>query len=330
MKKRILTGITTTGTPHIGNYLGAIKPALELAKEYDESFYFLADYHAIIKNSKSTEVTDSVKNVALAWLASGLNPNKSFFYRQSDVPEILELSWVLNCVTAKGLMNRSHAYKAATNLNKDDEDKGITMGLFSYPILMAADILMFNATHVPVGADQIQHIEMTRDIAGRFNHLYKKTFILPEAIIQSTNETVPGIDGQKMSKSYGNIIPLLSTEKQLKKSIAKIVTNSLEPGDPKDPSNCTVFALYKYFASKPMVDELCDDYKKGISWGDAKNKLFEVVNNEIIPIRESYEKLQEDKDFINDLLSDGSNKVRPIAKELLDSIRSSVGINKIS
>ena len=330
MKKRILTGITTTGTPHIGNYLGAIKPALELAKEYDESFYFLADYHAIIKNSKSTEVTDSVKNVALAWLASGLNPNKSFFYRQSDVPEILELSWVLNCVTAKGLMNRSHAYKAATTLNKDDEDKGITMGLFSYPILMAADILIFNATHVPVGADQIQHIEMTRDIAGRFNHLYKKTFILPEAIIQSTNETVPGIDGQKMSKSYGNIIPLLSTEKQLKKSIAKIITNSLEPGDPKDPSNCTVFALYKYFASKPMVDELCDDYKKGISWGDAKNKLFEVVNNEITPIRESYEKLQEDKDFINDLLSDGSNKVRPIAKELLDSIRSSVGINKIS
>ena len=330
MKKRILTGITTTGTPHIGNYLGAIKPALELAKEYDESFYFLADYHAIIKNSKSTEVTDSVKNVALAWLASGLNPNKSFFYRQSDVPEILELSWVLNCVTAKGLMNRSHAYKAATTLNKDDEDKGITMGLFSYPILMAADILMFNATHVPVGSDQIQHIEMTRDIAGRFNHLYKKTFILPEAIIQSTNETVPGIDGQKMSKSYGNIIPLLSTEKQLKKSIAKIVTNSLEPGDPKDSSNCTVFALYKYFASKPMVDELCDDYKKGISWGDAKNKLFEVVNNEITPIRESYEKLQEDKDFINDLLSDGSNKVRPIAKELLDSIRSSVGINKIS
>ena len=330
MKKRILTGITTTGTPHIGNYLGAIKPALELAKEYDESFYFLADYHAIIKNSKSAEVTDSVKNVALAWLASGLNPNKSFFYRQSDVPEILELSWVLNCVTAKGLMNRSHAYKAAITLNKDDEDKGITMGLFSYPILMAADILMFNATHVPVGADQIQHIEMTRDIAGRFNHLYKKTFILPEAIIQSTNETVPGIDGQKMSKSYGNIIPLLSTEKQLKKSIAKIVTNSLEPGDPKDPSNCTVFALYKYFASKPMVDELCDDYKKGISWGDAKNKLFEVVNNEITPIRESYEKLQEDKDFINDLLSDGSNKVRPIAKELLDSIRSSVGINKIS
>ena len=211
MKKRILTGITTTGTPHIGNYLGAIKPALELAKDYDESFYFLADYHAIIKNSKSDEVSNSVKHVALAWLSSGLDPNKSFFYRQSDVPEILELSWILNCVTAKGLMNRSHAYKAATSINTDDEDKGITMGLFSYPVLMAADILMFNATHVPVGADQIQHIEMTRDIAGRFNHLYKKTFVLPEAIIQSSKETVPGLDGQKMSKSYGNIIPLLST-----------------------------------------------------------------------------------------------------------------------
>ena len=330
MKKRILTGITTTGTPHIGNYLGAIKPALELAKDYDESFYFLADYHAIIKNSKSDEVSNSVKHVALAWLSSGLDPNKSFFYRQSDVPEILELSWILNCVTAKGLMNRSHAYKAATSINTDDEDKGITMGLFSYPVLMAADILMFNATHVPVGADQIQHIEMTRDIAGRFNHLYKKTFVLPEAIIQSSKETVPGLDGQKMSKSYGNIIPLLSTEKQLKKSISKIVTNSLEPGDPKDSSNCTVFALYKYFATKQMIDELKDDYKNGISWGDAKNKLFEVVNNTIMPIRESYETLLEDTDLINDLLSDGSNKVRPIAKELLDSIRSSVGINKIS
>ena len=330
MKKRILTGITTTGTPHIGNYLGAIKPALELAKNYDESFYFLADYHAIIKNSKNLEVSASVKDVALAWLASGLDPNKSFFYRQSDIPEILELSWILNCVTAKGLMNRSHAYKSATSLNTDDEDKGITMGLFSYPVLMAADILMFNATHVPVGADQIQHIEMTRDIAGRFNHLYKKTFILPEAIIQSSKETVPGIDGQKMSKSYGNIIPLLSSEKQLKKSIAKIITNSLEPGDPKDHLNCTVFALYKYFASKPMIEEFKDDYINGISWGDAKNKLFEIINKDIEPVRNRYEELLNDKDLINDLLSDGAKKVRPIAKEMIDSIRSSIGINKIS
>ena len=330
MKKRILTGITTTGTPHIGNYLGAIKPALELAKNYDESFYFLADYHAIIKNSKNLEVSESVKNVALAWLASGLDPNKSFFYRQSDIPEILELSWILNCVTAKGLMNRSHAYKSATSLNTDDEDKGITMGLFSYPILMAADILMFNATHVPVGADQIQHLEMTRDIAARFNHIYKKTFELPEAIIQSKKEVVPGTDGQKMSKSYGNIIPLLSTEKQLKKAIAKIVTNSLEPGEPKDSSNCTVFKLYKYLASDEMIKEFKNDYKDGIAWGDAKNKLFNVVNNEMTPVRDKYDSLVNDKNLLNDLLSEGSKKVRPIAQEMLSSIRDSIGIKKIS
>lgn len=330
MKKRILTGITTTGTPHIGNYLGAIKPALNHAENYDESYYFLADYHAIIKNSDSKEVSDSVKNVALAWLASGLDTNKSFFYRQSDVPEILELSWILNCVTAKGLMNRSHAYKAATEANLNDEDKGITMGLFSYPVLMAADILMFNATHVPVGADQIQHLEMTRDIAARFNHIYKKTFELPEAIIQSKKDTVPGIDGQKMSKSYGNIIPLLSSEKQLKKSIAKIVTNSLEPGDPKDPTTCTVFKLYKYFASDELLKEFEDDYKEGIGWGDAKNKLFNIINNEMLPLREKYIKLENDKNLLNDLLHDGSKKVRPIAQEMLASIRDSIGIKNIS
>ena len=330
MKKRILTGITTTGTPHIGNYLGAIKPALNHAENYDESYYFLADYHAIIKNSESKEVSDSVKNVALAWLASGLDTNKSYFYRQSDVPEILELSWILNCVTAKGLMNRSHAYKAATEANSNDEDKGITMGLFSYPVLMAADILMFNATHVPVGADQIQHLEMTRDIAARFNHIYKKTFELPEAIIQSKKDTVPGIDGQKMSKSYGNIIPLLSSEKQLKKSIAKIITNSLEPGDPKDPTTCTVFKLYKYFASDELLKEFENDYKEGIGWGDAKNKLFNIINNEMLPLREKYISLENDKNLLNDLLQDGSKKVRPIAQEMLASIRDSIGIKNIS
>ena len=284
MKKRILTGITTTGTPHIGNYLGAIKPAINLASDFDESFYFLADYHAIIKNSDSNAVGQSVEDIALAWLSCGLDTNKSFFYRQSDVPEILELSWILSCVTAKGLMNRSHAYKSATSMNTDEEDKGITMGLFSYPVLMAADILMFNATHVPVGNDQIQHIEMTRDIAGRFNHIYKKTFELPEAIIQDKSNTVPGIDGRKMSKSYKNIIPLLSSEKQLKKSILKIVTNSLEPGDPKDTKDCTIFSLYTYFASKDEIDELTNAYKEGIGWGDAKNMLFEVINLSLIHI----------------------------------------------
>ena len=330
MKKRILTGITTTGTPHIGNYLGAIKPAINLASDFDESFYFLADYHAIIKNSDSNAVGQSVEDIALAWLSCGLDTNKSFFYRQSDVPEILELSWILSCVTAKGLMNRSHAYKSATSMNTDEEDKGITMGLFSYPVLMAADILMFNATHVPVGNDQIQHIEMTRDIAGRFNHIYKKTFELPEAIIQDKNNTVPGIDGRKMSKSYKNIIPLLSSEKQLKKSILKIVTNSLEPGDPKDTKDCTIHSLYTYFASKDEVDDLTNAYKEGIGWGDAKNMLFDVINRDIAPIRNKYETLSSDKTLINDLLSDGASKVRILAKEMISNLRDSIGIKKIS
>lgn len=330
MKKRILTGITTTGTPHIGNYLGAIKPAIKMASEFDESFYFLADYHAIIKNSNSNEIGDSVKNIALAWIASGLDIEKSFFYRQSDVPEILELSWVLNCVTAKGLMNRSHAYKAATALNTKDEDKGITMGLFSYPVLMAADILMFDATHVPVGADQNQHIEMTRDIAARFNHTYKKIFELPEAIIESEKDIVLGIDGRKMSKSYGNIIPLLSTEKALKKSIAKIVTNSLEPGEPKDTDGCSVFSLYSHFASKNELLELADDYKNGISWGDAKNKLFSLVNNEISPIREKYEEFSTNDKLLNELLHEGSIKARVLAKEKIAIVRELIGIKPIS
>ena len=330
MKKRILTGITTTGTPHIGNYLGAIKPAIKMASEFDESFYFLADYHAIIKNSNSNEIGDSVKNIALAWIASGLDIEKSFFYRQSDVPEILELSWVLNCVTAKGLMNRSHAYKAATALNTKDEDKGITMGLFSYPVLMAADILMFDATHVPVGADQNQHIEMTRDIAARFNHTYKKIFELPEAIIESEKDIVLGIDGRKMSKSYGNIIPLLSTEKALKKSIAKIVTNSLEPGEPKDTDGCSVFSLYSHFASKNELLELADDYKNGISWGDAKNKLFSLVNNEISPIREKYEEFSTNDKLLNELLHEGSLKARVMAKEKIAVVRELIGIKPIS
>ncbi len=330
MKKRILTGITTTGTPHIGNYLGAIKPAIKMASEFDESFYFLADYHAIIKNSNSNEIGDSVKNIALAWIASGLDIEKSFFYRQSDVPEILELSWVLNCVTAKGLMNRSHAYKAATALNTKDEDKGITMGLFSYPVLMAADILMFDATHVPVGADQNQHIEMTRDIAARFNHTYKKIFELPEAIIETEKDIVLGIDGRKMSKSYGNIIPLLSTEKALKKSIAKIVTNSLEPGEPKDTDGCSVFSLYSHFASKNELLELADDYKNGISWGDAKNKLFSLVNNEISPIREKYEEFSTNDKLLNELLHEGSLKARVMAKEKIAVVRELIGIKPIS
>ena len=329
MKKRILTGITTTGTPHIGNYLGAIKPSLNLAKESIESFFFLADYHALIKTNDSQSIKASVNDVALAWLSSGLDTKSSFFYRQSDIKEITELNWILTCVTAKGLMNRAHAYKSASAENKTDEDKGINMGLFSYPILMATDILIFNSTHVPVGPDQLQHLEMTRDIANRFNHLYKKIFNVPEAIIQDDGKVVTGLDGRKMSKSYNNIIPLLSDEKNLKKSIAKIVTNSLEPGEPKDINGCNVFNLYSHFSTTSEQNDFASEYADGISWGDAKNKLFESINKELSPIRERYNKLSQDKGLVNDLLDTGASKVRPLAAEMLGEIRELVGISKI-
>ena len=329
MKKRILTGITTTGTPHIGNYLGAIKPSLNLAKESIESFFFLADYHALIKTNDSQSIKASVNDVALAWLSSGLDTKSSFFYRQSDIKEITELNWILTCVTAKGLMNRAHAYKSASAENKTDEDKGINMGLFSYPILMATDILIFNSTHVPVGPDQLQHLEMTRDIANRFNYLYKKIFNVPEAIIQDDGKVVTGLDGRKMSKSYNNIIPLLSDEKTLKKSIAKIVTNSLEPGEPKDIDGCNVFNLYSHFSTTSEQNDFASEYADGISWGDAKNKLFESINKELSPIRETYNKLSQDKGLVNDLLDTGASKVRPLAAEMLGEIRELVGISKI-
>ena len=330
MNKRILTGITTTGTPHIGNFIGAIRPALEMSNDYDESFFFLADYHSIIKNNNTNDIKESVKNIALAWLSCGLDPTKTIFYRQSDVPEILELTWILNCVTAKGLMNRAHAYKAAVSLNKDDPDKGINMGLFSYPVLMAADILMFDSTHVPVGSDQNQHIEMTRDIATRFNHLYGPVLTVPESIIQDKEKVVLGLDGRKMSKSYGNVIPLLESEKTLKKSIMKIVTNSLEPGEPKDSKDCTVFDLYKNFATEEEVLALQSAYDEGISWGDAKEKLFLKINSQLEPIRNKHDELHQNKDYINDVLHDGAKKAKSYAIEKISQIKEVIGISKIS
>ena len=330
MNKRILTGITTTGTPHIGNFIGAIRPALEMSNGYDESFFFLADYHSIIKNNKTNDIKESVKNIALAWLSCGLDPTKTIFYRQSDVPEILELTWILNCVTAKGLMNRAHAYKAAVSLNKDDPDKGINMGLFSYPVLMAADILMFDSTHVPVGSDQNQHIEMTRDIATRFNHLYGPVLTVPESIIQDKEKVVLGLDGRKMSKSYGNVIPLLESEKTLKKSIMKIVTNSLEPGEPKDSKDCTVFDLYKNFATEEEVLAMQSAYDEGISWGDAKEKLFLKINSQLEPIRNKHDELHQNKDYINDVLHDGAKKAKSYAIEKISQIKEVIGISKIT
>ncbi len=294
---RVLTGITTTGTPHLGNYVGAIRPAIAASRDPSvDAYLFLADYHALIKNQNPDEVAQSSREIAATWLALGLDPEKTYFYRQSDIPEITELSWVLTCSAAKGLMNRAHAYKAAVQANEEsgeDPDFGLTMGLFSYPILMAADILIFNAHQVPVGRDQIQHVEMARDIAQRFNHHYGETFTLPEAVVDDHVAVLQGLDGRKMSKSYGNTIPLFGTPKQLQKAINKIKTNLLEPGEPKDPNDSTVFQVWCAFADEAEREQMRQAFADGIAWGEAKKQLFDRVNDELAPAREIYDRLME-------------------------------------
>jgi tryptophanyl-tRNA synthetase len=332
----VLTGITTTGTPHLGNYAGAIRPAINASKDKNvRPFYFLADYHALIKCHEPARVKQSSLEIAATWLALGLDTANAVFYRQSDVPEILELTWMLTCVTAKGLMNRAHAYKAAVAENEEvdgggDADKGITMGLFSYPVLMAADILMFNANKVPVGKDQIQHIEMARDIASRFNHIYGEHFVLPEAVLAENAATLLGLDGRKMSKSYNNTIPLFEPEKKLRKLINKIKTNSLEPGVPKETENCTLFGIYQAFATTHEVDAIRVSYAEGISWGEMKQVLFEKINAEVAPARERYEALLEAPEHIELQLREGAEKAREISRPFIQSLREAVGIAKIS
>ena len=326
--KRILTGITPSGYPHLGNYIGAIKPSLELLEEKSESFLFIADLHALIKVSDKETLKELTNGIAMAWLASGLDPEKTNFYRQSDIPEIPEITWILSCITEKGLLNRAHAYKAAVDLNnegKKETDEGISMGLYSYPLLMAADILTPNATHVPVGKDQQQHLEITRDIADKFNRKYGEVFNLPEAVIQD-DKTVLGIDGRKMSKSYNNIIPLLSTEKELKKAVMKIVTNSQEPGEPKDWKDNTLFSIYSSFASDDQIQDLKSKYEDGIGWGDAKNILFNDLNKLLMPIRESYEDLKTQEAHVEDILQENAKKVRETTKATLESVKSHVGL----
>ena len=330
--KRILTGITPSGYPHLGNYIGAIKPSLDLLDEKCESFLFIADLHAIIKVSNPTKLEELSNAIAIAWLASGLDPNTTSFYRQSDVPEITELAWLLSCITEKGLLNRAHAYKAAVDQNnesgKKEMDEGISMGLFSYPLLMASDILTPNATHVPVGKDQQQHLEITRDIAEKFNNKYGKFFNLPEAVIQNEN-TVLGTDGRKMSKSYNNIIPLLSTEKELRKSIMKIVTNSQEPGEKKEWKDNTLFAIYSSFASVEKQEDMKNLFEDGIGWGDAKQMVFEDLNLMLLPIREKYFELNNNKKFIDEILKSGAERVRTHTAPALKEVKKLVGISRL-
>jgi len=330
-----LTGITTSGTPHLGNYVGAIRPAVESSKNQDlTSYYFLADYHSLIKNHDPQKRTASTLEIAAAWIALGLDYDNCVFYRQSDIPEIPELTWILTCLTAKGLMNRAHAYKAAVQENEEqqrkDPDQGVTMGLFSYPILMAADILMFNAAKVPVGKDQIQHLEMTRDIAAKFNHTYKELFVLPEVVVDETAAVLSGLDGRKMSKSYNNFIPLFDTEKRLRKMIMKIQTNSLGPDEPKDPDTCTLFSIYRAFATQQQTKDLGQRYREGIAWGTMKQELFEYINDILKEPRQRYEELVANPKDIEDILKKGALRAREYSVPFLDKVRKSIGIQSLS
>jgi tryptophanyl-tRNA synthetase len=333
---RVLTGITTTGTPHLGNYVGAIRPAVAASLDPGvDAFYFLADYHALIKCEDPARIERSRLEIAATWLAAGLDPQRVTFYRQSDVPEIPELTWLLTCVTAKGLMNRAHAYKAATDANEargEDADAGVTMGLFSYPILMAADILMFNAHKVPVGRDQIQHIEMARDIAARFNHLFGRGedfFVLPEAVIEESVATLPGLDGRKMSKSYDNTIPLFEGgAKATRDAIARIVTDSKLPGEPKDPESSSLVTLYQAFASAEETVAFRAALADGLGWGEAKQRLAERIERDIAPMRARYEALIAKPAQIEELLQVGARKARAIAAPLLARLREAVGLRR--
>ncbi len=330
-----LTGITTTGAPHLGNYVGAIQPAIEASRRKDvQSFYFLADYHALVKCQDPALVHRSRLEVAATWLALGLDVENVIFYAQTDIPEILELTWMLTCVTAKGLMNRAHAYKAAVAENMadpdKDPDKGVTMGLFSYPILMAADILMFKANKVPVGKDQIQHLEMARDIAARFNYLYGDHFPLPEAVVDEKTAVLVGLDGRKMSKSYGNTIPLFEPEKALRKLIMRIKTNSLPPEAPKDPETCILFQIYRAFATVEEAAALRERYAQGIAWGEMKQMLFEYLNVRLSEPRQHYHELMKAPDHIEQILKRGAVRAREYSAPFLQELRRAVGIRPLS
>lgn len=331
---RVLTGITTSGTPHLGNYVGAIRPTVRASRLASvESFYFLADYHALIKTSGDpARVQRSTLEIAATWLACGLDPEKVTFYRQSDIPEIPELTWMLTCVTGKGLLNRAHAYKAALDKNAAagaEPDDGVTAGLFMYPVLMAADILMFNAHQVPVGRDQVQHLEMARDIASSFNHLYGEHFTLPEVVIEEQVATLPGLDGRKMSKSYDNTIPLFVPREQLKKLIMGIVTDSRAPGEPKSTEGSALYQLYQAFASAEETAALAKAYAEGIAWGEAKQLLFERLDREIAPLREVYDGLIQDPARIEKTLKMGAAKARATATPFTQRLRHAVGLRPL-
>ena len=330
---RFLTGITTTGTPHLGNYVGSIRPSVAASRRPDvQSFYFLADYHALIKCDEPARIQRSTLEIAASWLAAGLDAERVVFYRQSDIPEIPELTWLLTCVTGKGVLNRAHAYKASVDKNEaagNDPDADVTAGLFMYPVLMGADILMFKAHKVPVGRDQIQHIEMARDMAQRFNHLYGEHLTLPEAVVEASVALLPGLDGRKMSKSYDNTIPLFTPREPLRKLIAGIVTDSRAPGEVKEVEGSALFQIYQAFASDTETAALREAYADGIAWGDAKRLLFERIDQEVAPMRERYRELLVNPGKIEVMLQAGAEKARAVAAPFMSELRHAVGLRKL-
>ena len=333
-RTRVLTGITTTGTPHLGNYVGAIRPTVQASlNSATQGFYFLADYHALIKCDEPARIQRSTLEIAASWIAAGLDPDRVMFYRQSDIPEIPELTWFLTCVTGKGVLNRAHAYKASVDKNNaagNDPDADVSAGLFMYPVLMGADILMFKAHKVPVGRDQIQHIEMARDMASSFNHLYGEHLVLPEAVIEESVALLPGLDGRKMSKSYDNTIPLFSSSAQLKKLISGIVTDSRAPGEAKDIEGSALFQIYQAFASAEETAALAKAYADGIGWGDAKQILFERIDREVAPMRAQYEELINNPAKVDAILLKGASKARELATPFIQELRHAVGLRALA
>ena len=335
-RTRVLTGITTSGTPHLGNHVGAVRPAIEASRDPgSESFFFLADLHSLIKAQDPARTQRSTLEIAATWLAAGLDPERVWFYRQSDIPEITELTWYLTCVAGKGILNRAHAYKAAVDRNRaegDDDDAGVTAGLFMYPVLMAADILIFNADRVPVGRDQVQHIEMARDFGQRFNHVYGRDwFTLPEAVVEALVATLPGLDGRKMSKSYGNTIPLFVPPQELRQLVFSIVTDSRAPGEPKETAGSALYEIYRAFASAEETAGFAAAFADGIAWGEAKQRLADLLERELAPLRERYLDLVSRPGDIEETLRDGARRLRErYATPLLAQLREAVGLRDLS
>lgn len=328
--KTVLTGIKPTGDVHLGNLLGAVRPAIEMSKtkEFDRAIYFIADAHALTSVRDPELFKDCVYQIAATWIALGLDVDKAIFFKQSDVKEVFELTWMLNCMTPKGDLNRAHSYKDKVQKNNDsgkDQDYGVNMGLFDYPVLMSADILLYDSNSIPVGKDQIQHVEIARSIAGRCNEYFgENTFVEPQEVIQKEGSYIPGLDGRKMSKSYANVIALWGTEKKLKKTINKITTDSTPEDAPKNPENCTIMQLYRLFASAEQIAKLEQRYAQGIGWGYAKLELFEVINDYLKEPRVIYNELMNDKSQIDAILDKGARRASEIAKETMNRVRKNI------